>query len=452
MISDSDYQWLASVEATEAWSFLSSELRQSGRKIPTSLASLRRLSQSQRQLLEQQLSFVVGAGKRKVRFPERWFWTQRLFEQASDEWTAEETAKDFQGEETIYDVCCGAGVDSVALAKQLAPKQDDTTSATTALNTATSQATNRDIIAVDASPMACVLASLNAKNNSVSLQMRNSLFEDVSLPADVWLHMDPDRRADGERHTHLYDMQPSWEVIANAVAKCRGASIKAAPGFHPNETFVWGKCGAPTARRWLSRDGSVRQQRLYWRIPRWQEGQRIVSVQRSNAPWYHEIFNEQECIATPSSEPADQWFSPSQDFGSQPIDSEFSGLSIGKYVADQDPAVRAAHCSVALAKRLQVRLLGNSFGYYHADTRISHPMLRWFRVIDQLPLDKKKLKAYSRSACVKRWELKSRNIDIDLVKLHKDLIVDEKSEKIHWVLLTKVGVKHIAIIAEEADE
>jgi hypothetical protein len=38
------------------------------------------------------------------------------------------------------------------------------------------------------------------------------------------------------------------------------------------------------------------------------------------------------------------------------------------------------------------------------------------------------------------------------VKLQKDLIVDEKSEKINWVLLTKVGVRHIAIIAEEANE
>ena len=447
MISDSDYQWLASVEATEAWSFLWSELRQPGSKIPTSLASLRRLPQSHRQLLEQQLNFAMGSGKRKVRFPERWFWTQRLFEQASDEWTAEETAKDFQGEETIFDVCCGAGVDAIALAKQPADAHDDTT-----LPAISKTTTNRAIIAVDASPLACVLASLNAKQNAVSLQMRNSLFEDVSLPSDVWLHMDPDRRADGERHTHLYDMQPSWQVIAEGVAKCRGASIKVAPGFQTNEAFEWGKCGAPTARRWLSRDGSVRQQRLYWRIPRWQEGKRIVSVQRSNAPWCHEVFSEQECTATSNFTPADQWFSPSQNVGSQPIDSDLVSLTLGQFVADQDPAVRAAHCSVALARRLQVRLLGNSFGYYHANTRVTHPMLRWFRVIDQLPLDKKKLKAYSRSACVKRWELKSRNIDIDLVKLQKDLIVDEKSEKINWVLLTKVGVKHIAIIAEEANE
>jgi hypothetical protein len=94
VISDSDYQWLASVEATEAWSFLQSDLRQPGSKIPTSLASLRRLSTNQRQLLEQQLNFAMGSAKRKVRFPDRWFWTQQLFEQASDEWTAEETAKD----------------------------------------------------------------------------------------------------------------------------------------------------------------------------------------------------------------------------------------------------------------------------------------------------------------------------------------------------------------------
>lgn len=76
-------------------------------------------------------------------------------------------------------------------------------------------------------------------------------------------------------------------------------------------------------------------------------------------------------------------------------------------------------------------------------------MLRWFRVHEILPLDRKKLKAYTRSVDTKRWELKSRNIDIDLVKLQRELITNKSASEVRWLLLTKIGHKHVAIAAEE---
>lgn len=441
-----EYQWLASVEATEAWSFLWSNAHSLGKR-PAKLPPLfSRLDRVQQLLLEEQIAFALGGAKRKVIAPERWRWTQRLLEQASDEWTAMETASDFPSDGPVYDICCGAGVDTVALSRRMHPTDNDSSAPVTAIK-------SMDLVLpVDASPIACSLTAFNGQNQGFRLSPIESKFEDIPLNDDAWLHMDPDRRADGQRHVQLHQMQPSWESIASALRRCRGASVKVAPGFQTTQGFEWGDCGPPDARRWLSRDGSVRQQRLYWRLPRWGTGLRIVSVQRNDGLWIHEQFSEQEISNTVdySSINPGEWLARSKDQASmQIIDEDFANLQLGSYIADQDPVLRAAHCSSALARRLGARILGNEFGYFHANSILEHPMLRWFQVEEILPLDRKKLKAYTRSVSTKRWELKSRNIDIDLVKLQKELITNESSSEVRWLLLTKIGNKHVAIAAEE---
>lgn len=446
MIGADEYQWLASVEATEAWSFLWSNAHAPSKKPAKLPPQFSRLNRAQQLLLEEQIAFALGGAKRKVVAPERWRWTQQLLEQASDEWTAMETANDFPVGSPIYDVCCGAGVDAVALSRRMQHADNSTPSILSTVPF------TDWVIPVDASPIACSLTAFNSQNQGFRLRPIESKFEDIPLNFDAWIHMDPDRRADGQRHVQLHQMQPSWDSIASALRRCKGASIKVAPGFQTAQGFEWGECGPPDARRWLSRDGSVRQQRLYWRLPRWGTGQRIVSVQRNDGFWIHEQFSEQEISSRVdySSRTSSQW--PTESYAqasTQIIDEDFASLELGSYIADQDPVLRAAHCSSALARRVGARILGNEFGYFHANSILQHPMLRWFRIHEILPLDRKKLKAYTRSASIKRWELKSRNIDIDLVKLQRELITSESSSEVRWLLLTKIGSKHVAIAAEE---
>ncbi|MFN5101406.1 MAG: hypothetical protein ACK5GJ_01275, partial [Planctomycetota bacterium] len=80
----SDFQWLASAPAAEAWSFCSS-LEDFSKSIGVSF----RLTQKQLQLLQTQFEFAKGPAKRKVSEPWNWFWTKTLLEQASDQITAE---------------------------------------------------------------------------------------------------------------------------------------------------------------------------------------------------------------------------------------------------------------------------------------------------------------------------------------------------------------------------
>jgi hypothetical protein len=66
-----------------------------------------------------------------------------------------------------------------------------------------------------------------------------------------------------------------------------------------------------------------------------------------------------------------------------------------------------------------------------------------------MPMDRKKVRAMSRALKVGRWELKSRNIDVDLAHWAKELIIDKGSESVGWLLLTKVGKKHVCLVCQE---
>jgi hypothetical protein len=104
---------------------------------------------------------------------------------------------------------------------------------------------------------------------------------------------------------------------------------------------------------------------------------------------------------------------------------------------------------VALAGRLQMKVLGNEFGYCSATQPVAHPMLRWFRVLDLLPMDRKKVRAMSRSMPCATWELKSRNVDVDLIQLRKELLIDKNSQRAGSLLITKLGKQHICMVCEE---
>jgi hypothetical protein len=97
---------------------------------------------------------------------------------------------------------------------------------------------------------------------------------------------------------------------------------------------------------------------------------------------------------------------------------------------------------------LGIKVIGNEFGYNAANRIVPHPMLRWFRVLDVLALDRKRIRAMSRSLKVGRWELKSRNVDVDLVQWRKELIIDTDSQRMGWLLITKVGKRHVCIVGE----
>jgi len=185
----SDFQWLASARGAEAWS----QCQSLGLFSRASVEKLR-LSARQYSVLEQQAQFATGLAKRKVSEPWNWFWTKTLLEQASDQWVAEETARDFPQGIHVVDGCAGAGVDSIALAKHLTEGSGQVPS----------------LRAIDSSETACLLTRLNSGRQGFEIRPEQVRFEDAVIPDTEWLHLDPDRRTIG-RTVNLHATDPSWK-------------------------------------------------------------------------------------------------------------------------------------------------------------------------------------------------------------------------------------------------
>jgi hypothetical protein len=337
-----------------------------------------------------------------------------LLEQASDEETARDTAKDFSSHRAVTDLCCGAGTDAIAMAKQ-----------------------GLQVNAVDRCPIACRLTQRNAERQQANLAVSQLNAEDLAIDPSTYIHIDPDRRADGSRTTSLARLSPSWLAIDGMLKSCAGMSLKLAPGLRIERSSLEQQVDRPPdAIRFISKDGSVRQQRWYWGLERWPSDSITCSMhlhgstkETHGGDWIHETF---------------QMPNHAESTTSDVIVNEVRG-----FVADYDPSLRAADCAASFAARYNWHLLGSTHGYVTAGSIKEHPMVRWFRVMDVLPLDRKKLKVYSKQAQVRNWELKSRGIDIDLDAMRSLLASDRASKCQRSILFTQWDGHHRAVICEE---
>lgn len=396
MLQESDYEWLASEQAIALWKMMHS----TGHGLEVLAGELVHRVDKKRceTLLKEQweLSHVA-----KTKFPDhlQWFWTRTLLEQASDAWCAEETAKDFPSHSNIVDVCSGAGADTLALA-----------------------ACGHVVRAIDQSPISVALLNANAKLHGQGVEARCESAETLQLQSPEYLHIDPDRRTTGKRITAIEGLQPIWAVVRSLIASSKGASIKVAPATDWNELE-----DAPDVVRFLSRDRSVRQQRWLWRLDRWPDRSIVVSA-HSRGEWVHEVFQQGDQNAL--------------------LEGPCCAKEPGIYVADYDPAIRAARVSAVFASRIGCKMLDSAGGYFTADHCVPHGMVRWFRVLNVLSMDSKKLRAYARSANVGTWELKSRGVTIDLDKVRRELQTTPSSSRSCTLLFSKISGRPRVIATE----
>jgi hypothetical protein len=414
MVSPDDYAWLITERGQSAWNAVISSRVVNSHSEPkrAAIREVANVDTPQADLLLEQLLLARGKARRKVQDPQRWFWTQKLFEQASDEWTAQETALDAPlHANRWYDVCCGAGVDAIALAKR-----------------------KPSVIAVDSDPVAERLTHCNAWMNQVAIQSRNCPAESLDMDRDMFMNIDPDRRADGSRTIDPTRSQPAWSWVQQAVRRCGAVSLKLSPGLRTDRGFQWGDAIKPHAVRWLSWEGSVRQQRWYWGIERWPTGVKVASCGGKRSGWHHEIF--------------DPWTNDSRS--PAVIIDQMSRLDSG-FVADQDPVVRAAGASDLLAEKLGVSCIGDRHGYFLGANAIDHPMLDWFRILDVVAMDSKRIRAMARSAKVAQWELKSRGVEVDLIDMQRQLHCDPASDQRRTLLFTRLGKQRLTIVAQRME-
>lgn len=393
MSLDSDlaiYRWLVGAEGSE-WLTRAAALEGS---LTTRVARLRRdLTAERVRLVLEQVELRRRAREKFVQ-AQRMFFTRVALEQATDEWVARHKAARFPpGQETL-DLCCGVGGDLLGLAAR-----------------GPSRGVERD-------PITACLAEANCQALGFPHTPVATADASHSQPQDVaaW-HIDPDRRASGQRSTHVELHEPAPEVIDRLLAANDSAAIKLAPAAAL--PAAWAE---QAELEWISRQGECRQLVVWRGKLAGRTGARVAT-----------ILSGAEGVRTLKGVP-----------GTVP-----SSPHIGRYVFEPDAAVLASRLTSVLAEAHGIGAVSPGVAYLTGDKPIGDPALAAFEVQEVLPLDRKRLKALLRERGIGRLEVKKRVVDCDPEQLRHELHVE--GEAAATLLVAPVGGRVVAILASRVD-
>ncbi|SMP62276.1 Methyltransferase domain-containing protein [Neorhodopirellula lusitana] len=332
---------------------------------------------------------------------DRAWWVTRAGLQQSTQSAVAELKASWFGDAPVADICCGLGSDLIALANR---------------GPVTGIDINPDVLSFAAANArtaltADKLAGVKLVQADVTDSEVRSLIGDAEL-----LHIDPDRRAGGTRHTLADDLVPNWQRVTELIAGCDGAVIKLAPatqfegdrassGNHESST--------PTAssdfhRLWIATGGSVREQTLVCgkiMASDWMQQHQITAGGRSavcirdnrtHVYTYHGNLNER----APTSGP-------------------------GGYLIDPDASIRAAGLTEAFANEIGASVVHQPSGFLTADdldklTPFAE-LASSAKVLETVGCDERKLKRAFRSLGAFPDVIKVRGADIDPSRLAKRL-------------------------------
>jgi hypothetical protein len=389
-----DYEWLTGREAAAVLVDVVADVR----PLPQQTARLRKtLSATRTSLVLEQVELRHRA-RQKFSAAERMFFTRTALEQATDQWIAAYKAQRF-GSDEVWDLCCGIGGDLLALA------------------------TRGPAIGIDRDPLTCHFATANliACNLALPLQKGRVHCEPVtpnSLPAGALWHIDPDRRATGQRTTQLEFASPSREDLEALLTRAPNAALKLAPAATLPEEWA-----ERAEAEWISRGGECKQ---------------LVA-------WFGNLAqNAGVRCATKLAINPDNETSADSFTGAADISLNIAPL-IGRLIFEPDAAVLAAHLTGALATHHQLHGLHRGIAYLTADASVVEPLLASFTVRDVLPFDKKKIIAYLRQHGLTAQEIKVRGVEVTPERLRNEL---PRAGDPVTLIITPHGERKVAIVAD----
>lgn len=273
----------------------------------------------------------------------------------------------------IIDICGGLGGDAISFA------------------------CHANVLSIDSNEVMTRYASANAKVSGVAERatfVTASAESDSFLSADIRdsaiLHLDPDRRRDGRRQTHVHDLNPSWDVVFKWLNRGQKAWVKLAPATNL-ETAELTRLPHPV-RVWISSARRVREQALL--VGQWPNlpiklGNRTAVVLRDN-----------QTLSFSSDEP----------IGTSAIEAE----RVGRWLLDPDAAIRAAGLTASFANRFGLRSLGGCSGFLTTDDTPNeqvHGLAKVGQVVETLACREKKWKAFFRRSNTYPETIKVRGLD-----------------------------------------
>jgi len=280
-----------------------------------------------------------------------WFDRQGL-EQATSESVARHKARRFQG--PVFDLCCGIGGDSVALAER------------------------GHVTAVDSNPIACQRTMWNAEVYGVAPQL-TVLCQDVAVtdPREALVHIDPDRRAQATgRAVRVEDYLPGLEALQEMTRTFRGGAIKLSPAANFGGKF------SDVEIELVSLAGECKEATIWF------------GELRGNESWRATVLPSGETLA---GEPLDHTVAISPPLG---------------FVYDPDPAVVRAGLVDAAAERLSLTRLDPAEEYLTGPSCVASAFVRAFEILAELPNNLTDIRGYFRTSDFGQVEIKCRHIPI----------------------------------------
>ena len=303
----------------------------------------------------------------------------------SSHYKASRFARDLDEGAAVADLCCGIGADSWGLSRA-----------------------GLRVIGVD-------LDHSRVEMYQHNLPHCDSVCGDACAhlpPVAAAFHLDPARRDGGRRTLSVEDFMPGpavWEAI---IGKVGTGAIKLNPGVDayalpPGEVEILSEPGGLTqAVLWVGRLAGGRTRRAT-------------------------ILDDCGVVATLSGDPE------------RPEDSS----AIGSYIGTLDACVERADLVGRLLDEIGVSLVHPGTGLVTSEKATPHAMVRWYRVLETLPWNEKRVRAVLRDLGAGIVEIRTRAGVVNPDELQRRLRGDGDRQGLS-VLVYRLGDRVVAVVAE----
>lgn len=359
---------------------------------PAFLAVLQKLSRHfPEDLAKAAIEQAILRKKAQAKFSsaERMFFAPEPLEQATPETVAAYRAARFAGLRPIFDLGCGLGGDTLALAR-VAP-----------------------VVAVDRDPLRLCLLAANA--SAIGLAGRVSLLRaDLQFPAWHWppgagAFFDPARRSAGRRIRRVDQYQPPLELVNEWLPRLRGLAAKISPAVELAQLSSY-DCEI----EFVSLRMELKEAILWF-------GELRTARRRATVlPGPHSLSGDRE---------------PDLPAG-RPL----------AFLYEPNAAVMRAGLVRNLGVQLEARLLDPTIAYLTADRLVPTPFARTYTVVDSLPFQLKRLRERLRQMNAGPLTIKKRGSAIEPQTLVRKLGL--RGEVPVTVVLTRVLGKPYSLIVE----
>jgi hypothetical protein len=320
---------------------------------------------------------------------DRMYFDRESLEQATGEEVAQHRAIRFRGCTRIFDLGCGMGGDSLALA-EAAP-----------------------VVGVDINHARLLLLKTNAEvlnpSHSIDLIHADILYPAWDLPANSGVFLDPDRRLGGQRVHHVRQYRPALPHVLDRFAHVDALAIKVSPAVDWNQIS-----GLGCEVEFISVAGQLKEATL------WFQALKTVERRATLLPGPYTLTGESE--------------------------PELSVKPPGNYLLEPDPAILRAGLVRTLGRQLGVNMIDSTIAYLTSDMLPETPFVRAFRIEMVLPFGLMRLRRELRKREVGSVTFIKRGSAVDTASFERRLRLRGRENA--TVILTRVEGKHKALLVE----